>query len=67
MCVCYSVTSAKTVGPMTLIFGTIVGHHVHLMIFYSSRSEVKGQGKKMMFSGRIIGALKIGKLMLFPS
>ncbi len=68
VCVCYSVTAspAKTVGPMALIFGTIVGQHVNLMIFHSSRSEVKGQGKKMMFSACTVGGLKIGSLMLYP-
>ncbi len=33
--VCYSVTAspAQTVMPVTLIFGTIVGHHITLLLF----------------------------------
>ena len=68
MLVCYSVTAspAQTIGPVTLILCIIVGRHVRLLIFYSSRSKVKGQGQKMMFSASTIGALKIAWLNLFP-
>ena len=41
--VCSSMTAspAQTIGPITLLFDTIVGHDNNLLIFYSSRSKVK--------------------------
>ncbi len=55
--VCPSVTAtpAATVGPRTLIFGMDIGLDGRLLIFFKSRSKVKGHGQKS------------GKMCLFES
>ena len=43
---CFTASHAKTVGPRNLIFGRITDLERKRMIFYKSRSKVKGQGQK---------------------
>ncbi len=51
MCPLFTLSPVKTVGARSFIFGTMIGLQGKLLIFYKSRSKVKGQGQK---SGKIV-------------